>query len=48
MSGYSSYVSQNAARLVTSTQKMCAAINAKNMTQAELLYPRARVYYEQH
>jgi iron uptake system component EfeO len=46
VSGYASYVSQNTARLVTSTQQMCAAIDAKNLSQAELLYPRARVFYE--
>jgi iron uptake system component EfeO len=46
VSGYSGYITQNAATLVTSTQQMCAAISAKNMSQAELLYPRARVYYE--
>jgi len=46
VSGYSGYVSQNAASLVTSTQQMCAAINAKSLSQAELLYPRAREYYE--
>jgi iron uptake system component EfeO len=46
VSGYSAYVSQNTASLVTSTQQLCAAIDAKNMTQAELLYPKARVFYE--
>jgi iron uptake system component EfeO len=46
VSSYSGYITQNAAALVTSTQQMCAAISAKNMSQAELLYPRARVYYE--
>ena len=46
VSGYSSYVSQNTARMVTSTQQMCAAIDAKNLSQAEALYPKARVFYE--
>ena len=46
VSGYSGYITQNAASLVTSTQQMCAAISAENLSQAELLYPRARVYYE--
>jgi iron uptake system component EfeO len=46
VSGYSSYVSQNTARLVSSTRQMCAAIDAKNLSQAELLYPKARVFYE--
>ena len=47
VSGYSSYVSQNTASMVTSTQQLCAAIDAKNLSQAELLYPKARVFYEQ-
>ncbi|HEX5291867.1 MAG TPA: iron uptake system protein EfeO [Streptosporangiaceae bacterium] len=46
VSGYSSYISQNTARLVSSTQQMCAAIDAKNLGQAELRYPRARIFYE--
>ena len=46
VSGYSSYVSQNTARMVTSTQQMCAAIDAKNLSQAEARYPKARVFYE--
>jgi iron uptake system component EfeO len=46
VSGYSAYISQNVASLVTSSQQMCAAIDAKNMSQAELLYPKARVFYE--
>jgi iron uptake system component EfeO len=46
VSGYSGYITQNAARLVTSTQQFCAAIDAKNLSQAQLLYPKARVYYE--
>ena len=46
VSGYSSYVSQNTARMVASTQQMCAAIDAKNLSQAEALYPKARVFYE--
>jgi iron uptake system component EfeO len=46
VSGYSAYISQNVASLVTSSQQMCAAIDAKNMRQAELLYPKARVFYE--
>ena len=31
---------------MSSTQALCAAINAGNLTQAEQLYPKARVYYE--
>jgi iron uptake system component EfeO len=46
VSGYSAYISQNTASLVTSTQQMCAAVDARNLSQAELLYPRARVFYE--
>jgi iron uptake system component EfeO len=46
VSGYSAYVSQNTASLVTSTQQMCAAIDAKNLSQARLRYPKARVFYE--
>jgi iron uptake system component EfeO len=46
VSGYGSYVNQNVASLVSSTQALCAAIDAGNLTQAQLLYPQARVYYE--
>jgi len=46
VTGYSRYVDQNAAGLVTRTQAFCQAINQGNMTQAQLLYPQARVYYE--
>jgi iron uptake system component EfeO len=44
--GYTGYVNQNTASLVTRTQKFCAAIKSGNMTRARLLYPQARVYYE--
>jgi iron uptake system component EfeO len=43
---YSAYVDQNTADLVTHTQVFCQAIDAGNMTQAEILYPKARIYYE--
>ncbi len=43
---YGTYVDQQAADLVSSSQAMCAAINAGNMTQAQQMYPPARVYYE--
>ena len=43
---YSSYVDQNTAGLVSHTQAFCQAINAGNMSQAEVLYPQARIYYE--
>jgi iron uptake system component EfeO len=46
VSGYSRYVEQNAAGLVTRTRAFCQAIDQGNMTQAKLLYPQARVYYE--
>jgi iron uptake system component EfeO len=45
-SGYSTYVNQQVAGLVSSTQALCAAINSGNQTEAEQLYPPTRVYYE--
>jgi iron uptake system component EfeO len=45
-SGYSTYVNQQVAGLVSSTQALCAAINTGNLTQAQAAYPPARVYYE--
>ena len=44
--GYSGYVTTNTADLVSHTQAFCQAIDAGNLTQAKVLYPRARVYYE--
>ena len=46
VSQYATYVNQNVAALVSSTQTMCAAITAGNQAQAELDYPQSRVYYE--
>jgi iron uptake system component EfeO len=46
VTGYGTYVNQQVAGLVTSTQAMCTAINAGNQALAEQLYPDARVYYE--
>jgi iron uptake system component EfeO len=46
VSGYATYVNQQVAGLVSSTQAMCAAIGSGNQTQAEQLYPQARVSYE--
>jgi iron uptake system component EfeO len=46
VSSYGSYVDQNTTDLVSHTQAFCQAIDAGNMTQAEVLYPKARVYYE--
>jgi iron uptake system component EfeO len=43
---YGTYVDQETADLVTSSQAMCAAVDAGNLTQAEQLYPAARVSYE--
>jgi len=44
--GYSGYIGQNAAALVSHTQSFCRAIDAGDMAQAKLLYPQARVFYE--
>jgi iron uptake system component EfeO len=44
--GYAGYVKQNTTDLVSHTKAFCQAINAKDMNQAKVLYPRARVYYE--
>jgi iron uptake system component EfeO len=46
VTGYSRYVEQNAAGLVTHTEAFCRAIGDGQMSQARLLYPQARVYYE--
>jgi iron uptake system component EfeO len=46
VSGYASYVNQNVAGMVSSTQALCAAIDGGNLAQAQLLYPLARVSYE--
>jgi iron uptake system component EfeO len=46
VSSYGDYITQNTTGLVSSTQTFCNAINAGNQAQAELLYPKARVYYE--
>jgi len=46
VSGYAGYIGQNASGLVSHTQTFCRAIDAGNRTQAEVLYPKARVYYE--
>jgi iron uptake system component EfeO len=46
VAGYSGYVEQNVASLVTRSRAFCRAIDDGSMTQARLLYPKARVYYE--
>ena len=44
--GYSGYVKQNTTELISHTQTFCQAIDAGNLNQAKVLYPRARAYYE--
>jgi iron uptake system component EfeO len=44
--GYSAYVKQNTADLVTKTQAFCQAISSGNMNQAKELYTPARMPYE--
>lgn len=44
--GYAGYVKQNTAGLVSHTQAFCRAIDAGDLNQAKVLYPRARAYYE--
>jgi iron uptake system component EfeO len=46
VSGYNTYVNQNVAGLVTATQAFCAAIDAGDLNQAQLLYSPARLSYE--
>jgi iron uptake system component EfeO len=46
VSGYATYVDQQVADLVASSQALCAAIDAGNQARAEALYPQTRVYYE--
>ncbi len=46
VAGYATYVDQQAADLVTASQTMCNDVNAGNLTQAEIDYPKARIYYE--
>ena len=43
---YGNYVDANVADLVTHTQAFCTAIDAGKLDQAQVLYPRARIYYE--
>jgi iron uptake system component EfeO len=44
--GYTTYVNQQTADLVSSSQTFCQAISAGNLNQAKLLYPKTRIYYE--
>jgi iron uptake system component EfeO len=46
VAGYSGYINQNVASLVTHSRAFCRAIDDGSMSQARLLYPKARVYYE--
>jgi iron uptake system component EfeO len=44
--GYSTYINQQTTDLISSSQTFCQAIDAGNLSQAKILYPRTRVYYE--
>jgi iron uptake system component EfeO len=46
VSGYQSYINQNTTELVSSSQTFCKAVDAGNLSQAKILYPKTRVYYE--
>ena len=46
VAGYSSYINQNVASMVSHSQAFCRAINDGSRTQAKRLYPKARVHYE--
>ena len=46
VSSYSTYINQNTTELVSSSQTFCRAVDAGNLNQAKILYPKARVYYE--
>jgi iron uptake system component EfeO len=46
VTGYTQYINQNVASLVSGTQAFCAAVDGGNMAQAQVLYPQARIYYE--
>ena len=44
--GYTTYINQQTTELVSASQTFCKAIDAGNLGQAKILYPKARVYYE--
>jgi iron uptake system component EfeO len=44
--GYTTYINQQTTDLVSSSQTFCQAIEAGNLNQAKILYPKTRVYYE--
>jgi iron uptake system component EfeO len=46
VTGYASFVTAETAALVTHTRTFCEAIEAGQLTRAQQLYPKARVYYE--
>jgi iron uptake system component EfeO len=46
VTSYSGYIDQNTAELVSHTRTFCGAIDAGDMSRAEILYPKARIYYE--
>ncbi len=46
VASYGTYVNQNVASLVSTTQNMCSTIASGNLAQAEQLYPQARIFYE--
>jgi iron uptake system component EfeO len=46
VSRYAAYINANVASLISSTQALCAAINAGNQSEAEVDYPQSRIYYE--
>ena len=46
VSGYSAYINQQTTDLVSASKTFCQAVDAGNLSQAKILYPRARVFYE--
>ena len=46
VAAYATYVNQQTAQLVSSSQTMCNAITTGNMALAKVDYPKARIYYE--
>jgi iron uptake system component EfeO len=44
--GYTSYINQQTAELVSASRTFCKAVDAGNLGQAKILYPKARMYYE--
>ena len=46
VSAYATYVNQQTASLVSSSQTICKDITTGNISQAKIDYPRSRIYYE--